>query len=78
MRRLAILNAAESLLDLRLPPGNRLKKLSGNRKGWRSLRVNDQWRICFQWHRGDAYEVELTDYHQVTHGRRQAASRSPR
>jgi proteic killer suppression protein len=62
-RKLAILNAAERLDDLRIPPGNRLEKLSGNRAGQYSIRVNDQWRICFQWQEGNAYEVEITDYH---------------
>jgi proteic killer suppression protein len=63
MRKLAILDAAESLEDLRVPPGNRLEKLSGDRKGQHSIRVNDQWRICFCWSDGDADEVEITDYH---------------
>jgi proteic killer suppression protein len=58
-----ILNAAESLNDLRIPPGNRLEKLSGNREGQHSIRVNDQWRICFRWSEGDAYDVEIVDYH---------------
>jgi len=56
-----ILDAAENLDDLRVPPGNRLEKLKGNRKGQYSIRVNDQWRICFEWSDGDAYEVEITD-----------------
>ena len=62
-RKLAILDAAEQLDDLRVPPGNRLEKLSGDRQGQYSIRVNDQWRICFRWHEGNAYEVEITDYH---------------
>jgi proteic killer suppression protein len=62
-RKLAILNAAERLDDLRVPPGNRLEKLSGDRTGQHSIRVNDQWRICFEWREGDAYKVEITDYH---------------
>ena len=62
-RKLAILHAAERLDDLRVPPGNRLEKLSGKRIGQYSVRVNDQWRICFEWREGDAYEVEITDYH---------------
>jgi toxin HigB-1 len=62
-RKLAILNAAEKLLDLRTPPGNRLEKHSGNRLGQYSIRINDQWRICFEWHEGSAYEVEITDHH---------------
>ena len=63
MRKLAILDAAEALQDLASPPGNRLEKLKGDREGQHSIRVNDQWRICFRWERGDAYEVQLTDYH---------------
>jgi len=63
LRKLWILNAAESLADLRVPPGNRLEKLKGDRQGQYSIRVNDQWRICFVWSNGDASQVELTDYH---------------
>jgi len=63
LRKLLILDAAESLDDLRVPPGNRLEKLKGDRKGQYSIRVNDQWRICFVWSDGDAYDVEITDYH---------------
>lgn len=62
-RKLLLLNAAESLNDLRLPPGNRLEKLSGNRAGQHSIRINDQWRICFRWSEGDAHDVEIVDYH---------------
>jgi len=62
-RKLEILDAAEVLRDLRIPPSNRLEKLSGNRKGQYSIRINDQWRICFEWRSGDAYNVEITDYH---------------
>lgn len=62
-RKLDILNAAETLQDLRNPPSNRLEKLSGSRKGQHSLRINDQWRICFVWKDGDAYDVEIADYH---------------
>jgi proteic killer suppression protein len=62
-KKLAILNAARSLLDLRVPPGNRLEKLAGSRQGQHSIRINDQWRICFVWRDGDAYEVEIADYH---------------
>jgi proteic killer suppression protein len=58
-----MLDAAESLEDLRVPPGNRLEKLMGDRQGQHSIRVNDQWRICFRWSEGDAYEVEITDCH---------------
>ena len=63
LRKLLILDAAESLDELRVPPGNRLEKLPGNRRGQHSIRVNDQWRICFRWSRGHAYEVEIADYH---------------
>jgi proteic killer suppression protein len=63
LRKLLIIDAAEALEDLRVPPGNRLEKLFGNRKGQYSIRVNDQWRICFAWSAGDAHQVELTDYH---------------
>jgi proteic killer suppression protein len=63
LRKLALLNAAESLQDLRVPPGNRLEKLVGDRKGQHSIRINDQWRICFRWSAGDAHDVEITDYH---------------
>ncbi len=62
LRKLLILDAAESLDDLRVPPGNRLEKLKRDRKGEYSIRVNDQWRICFVWSVGDAYDVETTDY----------------
>jgi proteic killer suppression protein len=63
LRRLLILDAAETLGDLMIPPGNRLESLSGNRKGQHSIRINDQWRICFRWTGSDAEEVEITDYH---------------
>ncbi len=62
-RKLAVLDAADELNDLGVPPGNRLEKLSGNRQGQYSIRINDQWRICFRWQSGDAYDVEITDYH---------------
>lgn len=62
-KKLAILHAAGSLQDLRVPPGNRLEKLSGRREGQYSIRINDQWRLCFEWKRGDAYGVEMVDYH---------------
>jgi proteic killer suppression protein len=62
-RKLAVVDAAESLQDLRVPPGNRLEKLSGDRDGQQSIRINDQWRICFHWRDGDAHDVEITDYH---------------
>jgi proteic killer suppression protein len=63
LRKLLLLDAAESLADLRVPPGNRLEKLAGDRAGQHSIRVNDQWRICFRWSGSDAHEVELVDYH---------------
>jgi proteic killer suppression protein len=62
-RKLAQLHAATRLDSLRLPPGNRLEALKGDRVGQYSIRINDQWRICFRWQSGDAYEVEITDYH---------------
>jgi len=58
-----MIDAAESLEDLRVPPGNRLEKLAGDRAGRCSIRVNDRWRVCFIWRDGDAYEVEAVDYH---------------
>lgn len=63
LRKLLILDAAEEIADLRIPPGNRLEKLSGDRAGGFSIRVNDQWRICFKWSEGHAVDVEVTDYH---------------
>jgi proteic killer suppression protein len=63
LRKLLILDAAESLGTLRAPPGNRLEKLAGDRAGQHSIRINDQWRICFVWRGADVYEVEITDYH---------------
>jgi proteic killer suppression protein len=63
LRKLLILDAAESPDDLRNPPGNRLEKLQGDREGQYSIRINDQWRVCFRWDAGDGYEVEVTDYH---------------
>jgi proteic killer suppression protein len=63
LRKLLIIDAAEELADLRIPPGNRLEKLSGDRAGSYSICINDQWRVCFEWRDGDAYEVEITDYH---------------
>ena len=63
LRKLLVLDAAESLQDLRLPPGNRLEKLKGHRRGQYSIRINDQWRICFEWRDGGAYSVEIADYH---------------
>ena len=63
LRKLVALDAAESLDDLRVPPGNRLEKLKGDRAGQHSIRINDQWRICFRWTDGTAHEVEIVDYH---------------
>ena len=62
-RKLRILNNAQNLSDLRVPPGNRLEALKGDRAGQFSIRINDQWRICFEWREGDVYEVEVVDYH---------------
>lgn len=62
-RKLVQIDAAERLDDLRIPPGNRLERLSGDRAGQYSIRINDQWRICFRWQDGDAYDVEVADYH---------------
>jgi len=62
-RKPEILEGAEVLQDLRIPPNNRLEKLSKDRKGQHSIRINDQWRICFEWRKGDAYGVEIVDYH---------------
>lgn len=61
--KLSILNAATDLAELRVPPGNQLEALRGKRQGQHSIRVNQQWRICFRWERGSVYEVEVTDYH---------------
>lgn len=58
-----MLNNAQSLMDLRIPPGNRLEALKGELAGRFSIRINDQWRICFVWENGDAHEVEIVDYH---------------
>ncbi len=62
-RKLRMLNNARSINDLRVPPANRLEALRGNRKGQHSIRINDQWRICFVWINGDAVNVEIVDYH---------------
>ena len=64
VRKLDLINAAHALLDLRAPPGNRLELLRGNRSGYHSIRVNDQWRIVFRWADGQAHEVQLVDYHR--------------
>jgi toxin HigB-1 len=62
-RKLEVLDAAENLNDLRVPPSNNLEKLKGKRRHQHSIRINDQWRICFEWRKTDAFEVEITDYH---------------
>jgi proteic killer suppression protein len=58
-----MINNAHNINDLRIPPANRLEKLSGNRSSQHSIRINDQWRICFEWKDGEAYNVEIVDYH---------------
>jgi toxin HigB-1 len=58
-----MIDAAEEVMDLRVPPGNRLERLKGDRAGQYSIRINDQWRVCFRWERGNAYDVEIVDYH---------------
>ncbi|HYJ80702.1 MAG TPA: type II toxin-antitoxin system RelE/ParE family toxin [Longimicrobiaceae bacterium] len=63
LRKLLQIDAAERLDDLTVPPGNRLQALKGDRSGQHSIRVNDQWRVCFRWQEGDAYHVEIVDYH---------------
>ena len=62
-RKMEMLAAASELKSLRIPPSNRLEKLKGDRAGQHSIRINDQWRICFVWKAGNAYEVEIVDYH---------------
>jgi proteic killer suppression protein len=62
-KKLYLLDASLSLGDLRIPPGNRLEALAGNREGQHSIRINDQWRICFHWLDNDAHDVEIVDYH---------------
>ena len=63
LRKLDMLDAAEDLRSLSSLPGNQLERLKGNRQGQYSIRINDQWRVCFDWHDGHAYEVEIVDYH---------------
>jgi proteic killer suppression protein len=63
LRKLRMINNAIFINDLRVPPANRPEKLSGNRAGQWSIRINDQWRVCFRWEGSDAYDVEITDYH---------------
>jgi toxin HigB-1 len=62
-RKLKLIDAAVSLESLRVPPGNRLEALRGDRRGQWSIRINDQWRICFRWEQGEAFDVEVVDYH---------------
>ena len=63
LRKLDQIDASVLIDDLRAPPGNRLEQLKGNRKGQWSIRINDQWRICFRWENGDSFDVEIVDYH---------------
>ena len=63
LRKLLLLDAADLLADLRVPPGNRLEKLAGDRTGQYSIRINDQYRVCFRWQSGAAHDVEIVDYH---------------
>jgi proteic killer suppression protein len=63
LRKLRLLNQAKRVEDLRAPPGNRLEALKGDRRGQYSIRINDQWRICFNWQEGAAHDVEIVDYH---------------
>lgn len=63
LRKLRMLDAATTLEDLRVPPANRLEKLKGDRDGQHSIRINNQWRICFRWRSGDVHDVEIVDYH---------------
>ncbi len=63
LRKLRMLNRALDVTDLRVPPGNRLERLEGDREGQYSIRINQQWRICFVWDFGNAYDVEIVDYH---------------
>ena len=63
LRKLDMIHAAVKITDLKVPPGNHLEKLSGDREGQYSIRINSQWRICFRWFTSDAYDVEIVDYH---------------
>ncbi|OPY61018.1 MAG: Toxin HigB-1 [Syntrophorhabdaceae bacterium PtaU1.Bin034] len=63
LRKLRMINNAKNMNDLRIPPANNLEKLKGDREGQLSIRINDQWRVCFKWKDGDAHEVEIADYH---------------
>ncbi len=62
-RKLRMLNNSQNLIDLKIPPSNQLESLKGDRKGQYSIRINKQWRICFEWNEGNAYQVEIVDYH---------------
>lgn len=62
-RKLRMINSSVDILDLRIPPANRLEKLKGNRENFYSIRINNQWRVVFQWKNGNAYDVEIVDYH---------------
>ena len=63
LRKLRMLNRAVTINDLRIPPANRLERLHGDREGQNSIRINDRWRVCFEWRDGNAYDVEIVDYH---------------
>ena len=63
LRKLRMLNRSMNLNDLKIPPANRLEKLKGSRAGQYSIRINDQWRICFEWHQNESFKVEIVDYH---------------
>jgi len=63
LKKLRMINRAQNIQDLRMPPGNRLEELKGDRKGQHSIRINDQWRICFKLHENNAFNVEIVDYH---------------
>ncbi len=63
LRKLRMLDAVEELTDLRFPPGNRLERLKGDRHGQHAIRINDQWTLCFSWEAGNAYDIEIVDYH---------------
>lgn len=78
LRKLVMLDAAENLDDLRVPPGNRLEKLKGARRGAHSIRINDQWRICFRWTNAGPEEVEIVDYHQEGPSHDRSGAHSPR
>lgn len=64
LRKLRMIHRAMNINDLRVPPADHLERLKGRREGQYSIRINDQWRICFEWHNGDAFKVELVDYHK--------------